>query len=60
MFIFDGRMGDDCGVSKTTTTHNTTIHYVIGLPLLMQFVKCFKILDYDALLSDVHCGLHTN
>ena len=58
MFISNGRIRDDCGVGKTITTYNTTIDYVIGSLLLMQFVEAFKIVDYDSLFSDVHCGLH--
>ena len=59
VFIFNGRLGDDCGVGSVTTTHNTTVDYVIGSPLLMKHVTQFKVLNYDALYSDVHCGLHT-
>ena len=52
-------MGDDCGIGSVTTTHNTTVDYVIGSPLLMCYVTQFKVLNFDALYSDLHCGLHT-
>ena len=57
--IFNGRMSDDCGIGKVTTTYNTTIDYVIGSCDVVKFVKVFRILDFDPLFSDVHCGLHT-
>ena len=58
MYIFNGRLGEDCSIGKPTTTHNTTIDYLLGSPVIMQNVVPFKVLDYDPLLSDVHCGLH--
>lgn len=59
VYIFNGRLGDDCNIGQYTTTFNTTIDYFIGTPFVMHSVKKFRILEYDALLSDVHCGLHT-
>ena len=59
VYIFNGKFGDDKGLSKVTTTYNTTLDYVIGSPLLMKYVTQFKILDFDNMYSDVHCGLHT-
>ena len=56
--VFNGRLGEDFNVGQYTTTFNTTIDYFIGTPLVMHLVKTFRILDYDPLLSDVHCGLH--
>lgn len=58
VYIFNGRLGEDFNIGQYTTTFNTTIDYFIGTPLVMHLVKKFRILDYDALLSDVHCGLH--
>ncbi len=58
VYIFNGRLGEDCSIGKPTTTHNTTIDYFIGSPMIMKKVEVFKVLDYDPLLSDVHCGLH--
>lgn len=59
VFIFNGRLGEDSGVGRHTTTYHTTIDYFLGSPSLMQLVENFKVLDFDPLLSDVHCGLHT-
>ena len=58
-FIFNGRLGDDCGVGKSTTPYCTTIDYFLGSPSVMQLVETFKVLDFDPMVSDVHCGLHT-
>ena len=54
VYIFNGRLGEDCNVGQCTTTFNTTIDYFIGTPLVMHSVKKFIILEYDALLPDVH------
>ena len=59
VFIFNGRLREDCGVGKSTTTYRTTIDYFLGSPSVMQLVETFKVLDFDPMLSDVHCGLHT-
>ena len=32
--------------------------YVIGLPTMLRNVQEFRILDYDPLYSDIHCGIH--
>ena len=59
VFIFNGRLEEDCGVGKSTTTYRITIDYVLGSPSVMQLVETFKVLDYDPMLSDIHCGLYT-
>lgn len=59
LFIFNGRLGEDCGVGKPTTTYHTTIDYFIGSLEVMQSVEAFKVLDFDPMISDVHCGLCT-
>ena len=58
VFIFNGRLGEDCGVYKPNTTYHTTIDCFLGSPSVMQLVETLKILDFDPMLSDVHCGLH--
>ena len=58
VYIFNGRLGEDCNKGQFTTTFNTTLDYFLGTPFVMHLVKNFRVLDYDALLSDVHCGLH--
>ena len=59
IMIYNGRLGEDRGIGKATTTYGTTIDYVIGSWQLTSFVMQFSVLDFDPLCSDVHCGLHT-
>lgn len=58
MFIFNGRMGRYYGTGKYKTTNDTTIYYFLGSAEVMQCVPAFKVLDFEQLLPDVHCGLH--
>ncbi len=58
VYIFNGRLGEDCSIGKPTTTHNTTIDYFLGSPVIMKYVVVLKVLDYEPLWSDAHCGLH--
>ena len=58
VFIFNGRLGEDCGVYKPNTTYHTTVDCFLGSPSVMQLVETLKILDFAPMLSDVHCGLH--
>lgn len=60
VIIFSGRIGRDKGVGKYTTIHNTTVDYVIGSGNMIQFLNFFEVLDYNPLLSDIHCALHTS
>lgn len=59
VMIYNGRLGDDKGVGKVTTTYGTTIDYVIGSRDLAFLVSEFSVLNFDPLYSDVHCGLCT-
>ena len=54
VIIFNGRLGQDCGVYKPNTTYHTTIDCLLGSPSVMQLVETLKILDFDPMLSDVH------
>ena len=55
--LFNGRLGEDRSSGKPTTKRNTTIDYFLGSPVIMKNVVSFRVLDFDPLLSDVHCGL---
>lgn len=57
--IFNGRVGNDMGIGKFTTTYDTTIDYVIGYHNILIYVKIFEVLQFEPLFSDVHCGLQT-
>uniref|UniRef100_A0A0N7ZBB2 Reverse transcriptase domain-containing protein n=1 Tax=Scylla olivacea TaxID=85551 RepID=A0A0N7ZBB2_SCYOL len=56
--IFNGRVDRDLRVGRPTTTHGTLVDYVIGSPTLLKDVNEFRVLDYDPLYSDIHCGIH--
>ena len=55
--IFNGRVGSDKGVGKSTTTENSIMDYVIGSVHLMQSVSHFQIHDFDPIFSDKHCTI---
>lgn len=59
VIIFNGRIGEDMGAGKYSTTYKTTIDYVLGTCNTVKQVNNFKVLDFEPLFSDVHCGLHT-
>lgn len=56
--MFNGRLGEDCYVVECITTYKTIIYHFITIPLGMHSVLVSKILENDALFSDVHCGLN--
>lgn len=58
VYIFNGKLREGCSTGKPTTIHNTTIDYFIGSPVVMQNVVFCRVLDFDPLLTDVHCGIH--
>lgn len=47
LFIFNGRMGEDCGVGKPATTHNTTIDYFLGSNGIFKNILAFEVLEYS-------------
>ncbi|KAI3382690.1 hypothetical protein SNEBB_010922 [Seison nebaliae] len=55
--IFNGRVGEDANIGKATTTCKTVVDYAIGSIDLLSNVKNFAVLDFDNMLSDIHCGL---
>ena len=58
VFIFNGRLGEDCGIYKPNTTYHTTVDCFLGSQSIMQLVEILKVLEFDPMLADVHCGLH--
>lgn len=55
--MFNGRVGEDYLIGKHTTTFKTVVDYVIGSPFLISMVLNFKVLNFNPLFSDVHCGI---
>ena len=56
--MFNGRLGEDCGIYKPNTTYHTTVDCFLGSQSIMQLVEILKVLEFDPMLADVHCGLH--
>ena len=54
MQIVNGRLGQDSGVGKFTTTNNTVIDYTVASPELFTEIEDFEILDFNRFMSDVH------
>ena len=55
--IANGRIRKDGGVGKHTTIHNSVIDYVVATPELFAEIKDFEIMEYNPILSDVHCPI---
>lgn len=59
VIVYNGRLGEDRGIGRATTTYGATRDYVIGSWDLASLVTQFVVLIYEPFSSDVHCGLHT-
>ena len=55
--IANGRIGKDRGVGKHTTIHDSIIDYVLATPELFEEIKDFEIMEFNPILSDVHCPI---
>ena len=55
--IINGRLGKDANQGKYTTRNLSVIDYTLTTPDLFDDLKDFEILDFNPLLSDVHCPL---
>ncbi|CAC5384686.1 unnamed protein product [Mytilus coruscus] len=58
LFIANGRLGKDSGIGALTCKETTVVDYCILSPELFTHVCEFKILPFDAMISDVHNGVH--
>ena len=50
-------LGEDCGIYKTNTTYHTTVDCFLGSQSIMHLVEILKVLEFDPMLADVHCGV---
>ena len=55
LIIFNGRLCQDRGIGKATTTEGSVIDYIIGSPFLASRAKKFLVNDFDPMYSDQHC-----
>ena len=57
VFIVNGRLGEDANRGKLTCNNVSLIDYFICSPLIFPNVSNFDVLDFDPLLSDIHCAV---
>ena len=57
IYIANGRLGSDKFLGRKTCKASTVVDYAILSPLLFTLVEDFKILPFDPMMSDVHCGI---
>ena len=55
--IINGRLGKDAKLGKVTTRNFSVIDYTITTPNLFEELKDFDVLEFNPILSDVHCPL---
>ena len=54
----NGRLGKDCEIGKQTNVRDkSVIDYVLLSPTLIPKVYDFEILDFNSVLSDIHCAI---
>ena len=58
--IVNGRVGKDCGVGKYTTKNNSVLDYMLAPPTIFDELKDFDVLEFNPILSDVHCPIVFN
>ena len=57
LFIVNGRYGADAYIGKNTCVTGSVLDYLLISDSLFPKLKSFEILDFDPILSDVHCPL---
>ncbi|XP_033736865.1 uncharacterized protein LOC117325053 [Pecten maximus] len=57
LFICNGRTGHDKSVGKLTCKNASVVDYVLCSSKLVKNIDDFEILDFNSLLSDVHCPI---
>ena len=45
VFMFNGRLGEDCGIYKPNTTYHTTVDCFLGSQSIMQLLEILKVLE---------------
>ena len=57
VFIVNGRLGEDANRGKLTCNNVSLVDYFICSPSIFPIVSNFEVLDFDPLLSDIHCAV---
>ena len=60
LLIVNGRAGGDRKVGKFTTQNDTVIDYFLVSPTLFNEISEFEVLDFNEIISDVHCAIVTS
>ena len=55
VFIVNGKLGEDANRGKLTCNNVSLVDYFICSLLIFPTVSDFEVLDFDPLLSDLHC-----
>ena len=55
LIIMNGRFGKDKQIGKKTCKDSSTVDYIIISTNLAEYVSDFDVLDFDPILSDIHC-----
>ena len=58
--IVNGRVGKDKGLGKYTTKNDSVLDYMLAPPALFNEIYDFEILEFNPILSDVHCPIVFN
>ena len=53
--IINNRFGKDKQIGKKTCKDSSTVDYIIISNNLAEYVSDFYALDFDPILSDIHC-----
>ena len=53
--VVNGRGGADYLIGRQTCKNSSVTDYVIMSPVLFPSIQYFRVLDFDPLLSDIHC-----
>ena len=57
IFIVNGRLGEDANRGKLTCNNVSLVDYFICSPSIFPTASDFEVLDFDPLLSDIHCAV---
>ena len=60
MLIMNGRFGKDFIVGNKICKNASTVDYIIITPNCIEYILDFEILDFDPLISDVHCPVYVD
>ena len=58
LHIMNGRYGADKGIGKTTCKNASVVDYILISENLAPYVEKFDILEFDYIISDIHCPVN--